>query len=255
MLHVRRIRRIRRIRRHTAAYGGNFEAATTPPAALLADQLSLATVQPNRASLSCSRVLRSHAVRAPAVRRYWEQTYHMRSELGRGDNLLGFKGLGGEGARGTSVFCPVLTEMMYRWFCPAGGSILDPFAGGCVRGCVAARLGLRYVGLDLSAEQIVENRRQAALMRDIAERAGARWAAAAAHRLVRRYSPPPHAPTQPNTPPPPPPQIRPNSAGGGRLAGSQPTRAIWRSWRKCQHESTSSSRARRALQPPVQLIG
>ena len=79
-------------------------------------------------------------------RKFWETEYGMHSELGRGDNLLGFKGLGCDGARGTSVFCPVLTELMYRWFCPPGGTVLDPFAGGCVRGCVAARLGLQYYG-------------------------------------------------------------------------------------------------------------
>ena len=52
--------------------------------------------------------------------------------MGRADNLLGYKGLGGASARGTSVFCPVLCELMLRWFCPAGGSVLDPFAGGSV---------------------------------------------------------------------------------------------------------------------------
>ena len=84
------------------------------------------------------------------------------SERGRGDNLIGYKGLGAAEARGTSVFCPVLTELMLRWFCPPGGAVLDPFAGGSVRGVVAARLGLRYYGVDLSREQVAENRTQAA---------------------------------------------------------------------------------------------
>lgn len=39
---------------------------------------------------------------------------------------------------GTSIFDPVLCELAYRWFTPADGSILDPFAGGSVRGIVAA---------------------------------------------------------------------------------------------------------------------
>ena len=30
---------------------------------------------------------------------------------------------------GTSIFDPVLCEIAYRWFCPEGGAILDPFAG------------------------------------------------------------------------------------------------------------------------------
>ena len=108
-------------------------------------------------------------------RTFWETTYPITSELGRADNLIGYKGLGGSGTRGTSVFCPVLTELMYRWFCPAGGSVLDPFAGGSVRGCVAARTGLRYVGVDLSAAQVDENRRQANDCRRVARANGARW--------------------------------------------------------------------------------
>lgn len=58
---------------------------------------------------------------------------------------------------GQSIFDPVLCEMAYLWFCPAGGRILDPFAGGSVRGIVAAYLGYRYVGIDLSQDQILAN--------------------------------------------------------------------------------------------------
>lgn len=62
---------------------------------------------------------------------------------------------------GTSVFDPVLCELAYRWFCPPGGLILDPFAGGSVRGIVAGMLGRHYIGIDLSARQIAANRDQA----------------------------------------------------------------------------------------------
>ncbi|MCK4513365.1 hypothetical protein KAW64_16570, partial [bacterium] len=62
---------------------------------------------------------------------------------------------------GTSIFDPVLCELVYRWFCPPGGTVLDPFAGGSVRGIVASVLGRRYVGIDLSEEQIEANREQA----------------------------------------------------------------------------------------------
>jgi len=62
---------------------------------------------------------------------------------------------------GTSIFDPVLCELAYRWFCPPGGTVLDPFAGGSVRGIVASKLGRRYVGIDLSERQIEANRRQA----------------------------------------------------------------------------------------------
>ena len=62
---------------------------------------------------------------------------------------------------GTSIFDPVLSELMCRWFCPLGGTILDPFAGGSVRGIVASKLGYRYVGVELRAEQLVANTEQA----------------------------------------------------------------------------------------------
>jgi DNA modification methylase len=50
---------------------------------------------------------------------------------------------------------------VYRWFCPEGGAILDPFAGGSVRGIVAAQLGRAYTGIDLRPEQIAANEEQA----------------------------------------------------------------------------------------------
>lgn len=62
---------------------------------------------------------------------------------------------------GTSIFDPVLCELAYRWFSPVGGIVLDPFAGGSVRGIVASILGRGYVGIDLSEHQIAENRTQA----------------------------------------------------------------------------------------------
>jgi DNA modification methylase len=66
-----------------------------------------------------------------------------------------------ESYTGTSIFDPVLCELAYRWFCPAGGSVLDPFAGGSVRGVVASKLGLQYVGIELRQEQIEANEAQA----------------------------------------------------------------------------------------------
>jgi hypothetical protein len=63
---------------------------------------------------------------------------------------------------GTSIFDPVLTELCYRWFCPPHGHILDPFAGGSVRGIVASVLGYTYTGHELREEQVAANRAQAA---------------------------------------------------------------------------------------------
>ena len=61
----------------------------------------------------------------------------------------------------TSIFDPVLCEIMYRWFCPKDGTILDPFAGGSVRGIVANYLGYKYTGIDIRAEQVNSNNEQA----------------------------------------------------------------------------------------------
>lgn len=61
---------------------------------------------------------------------------------------------------GTSIFDPVLCELAYRWFSPAGGVILDPFSGGSVRGIVAAKTGRQYIGCDLRPEQVEANRAQ-----------------------------------------------------------------------------------------------
>ncbi len=70
---------------------------------------------------------------------------------------------------GTSIFDPVLTELCYRWFCPKGGLILDPFAGGSVRGLVAGLLGYRYHGIDLRPEQIAANEAQLAAIAPAAD--------------------------------------------------------------------------------------
>jgi len=67
----------------------------------------------------------------------------------------------GKMAPGTSVFDPVLCEICYSWFNIKGGTILDPFAGGSVRGIVAEKLGYKYTGIDLSEKQITANREQA----------------------------------------------------------------------------------------------
>lgn len=62
---------------------------------------------------------------------------------------------------GGSVFCPVLCELAYTWFSPKNGVVLDPFAGGSVRGIIASQLGRKYVGVELRPEQVEANREQA----------------------------------------------------------------------------------------------
>lgn len=60
-----------------------------------------------------------------------------------------------------SIFDPALCEVLYHWFCEDGGTILDPFAGGSVRGIVANYLGYKYSGIDIREEQVESNREQA----------------------------------------------------------------------------------------------
>ena len=98
----------------------------------------------------------------------------IRGEVGRGDELT-YTGAAKsfdhyrvkEGTRsetqeqGTSIFDPVCVELCYLWFSPEGGQVVDPFAGGSVRGIVAGALGRRYWGCDLRPEQIAANEAQA----------------------------------------------------------------------------------------------
>lgn len=106
-------------------------------------------------------------------KRRWQQL-GMKSEVGRASDLT-YTGAASkfdyyrvkEGKRettdeqSTSIFDPALTELMYNWFCPEGGLILDPFAGGSVRGIVANYLSYKYTGLELRQEQVDSNREQA----------------------------------------------------------------------------------------------
>lgn len=81
--------------------------------------------------------------------------------LSNGTQEQPFNAQNSSNLNGTSIFDPVLCELVYQWFCPPHGTILDPFAGGSVRGIVAAQLGREYVGVDLRQEQVEANRRQA----------------------------------------------------------------------------------------------
>lgn len=68
----------------------------------------------------------------------------------------------------TSIFDPVTCELAYRWFTPPGARVLDPFAGGSVRGVTASVLARWYYGVELRPEQVEANRTQAHLGTDIA---------------------------------------------------------------------------------------
>ncbi len=84
----------------------------------------------------------------------------IKSEDGRGENLLNLSPV----ARlkgGTSIFDPVLCEILIKWFSAKKDIILDPFAGGSVRGIVSSICERNYIGIDISKEQIQANLKQA----------------------------------------------------------------------------------------------
>jgi len=95
----------------------------------------------------------------------------IKSELGRNsksknrlsDSGGSLKSIENNEKKGTyeSIFDPSLCEIMYHWFCPKGGNILDPFAGGSVRGIVANYMNYHYTGIELRGEQVESNREQA----------------------------------------------------------------------------------------------
>lgn len=97
-------------------------------------------------------------------KRTWKKL-GIKSEVGRSDSLAfdrqkspGYmqKAIDGAGG-GTSIFDPALCEVLYTWFSNTGGHVLDPFAGGSVRGVVAHKLGRAYTGIELRAEQVAAN--------------------------------------------------------------------------------------------------
>jgi DNA modification methylase len=86
----------------------------------------------------------------------------IQSEKGRDDKTLSHMAALAKKVSGSilpleSIFDPVLCEIMYRWFCPTGGQIFDPFAGGSVRGIIAGILDYNYTGIDLRQEQVDAN--------------------------------------------------------------------------------------------------
>lgn len=79
---------------------------------------------------------------------------------GGGPNTAYKRGFKNQKSSGTSVFDPVLCELMYVWFCPEGGQVVDPFAGGSVRGIISAFLNKPYWGCELRKEQVEANIQQ-----------------------------------------------------------------------------------------------
>ena len=80
--------------------------------------------------------------------------------FGGQDRLNALMGGNPDDMNATSIFDPVLCELGYSWVSPKDGVVLDPFAGGSVRGVVASKLGRQYIGIELRAEQVAAYRQQ-----------------------------------------------------------------------------------------------
>lgn len=71
------------------------------------------------------------------------------------DDYYGLKSVGS-----ISTFDPFLCEILIKWFSNENMNILDPFAGGVVRGAVSTILHRHYDGIDISKEQLAHNNEQ-----------------------------------------------------------------------------------------------
>lgn len=102
-------------------------------------------------------VLRQDSKPWQARKQYWDGLGA--DDLGPRRHAAGMMATGRHGAisGGVSRFDPHLAELLLTWFCPPGGAVVDPFAGGPVRGLVAGALGRPYVGVDLLDEQVAAN--------------------------------------------------------------------------------------------------
>lgn len=60
-----------------------------------------------------------------------------------------------------SIIDPVLCEIMYKWFTPKKGLVINPMAGGSTGGLVAAYLDYKFIGIEIRQEQVDTNVTQA----------------------------------------------------------------------------------------------
>ena len=96
---------------------------------------------------------------------YYEQKNKIEAQLGRKLSAKEFeekylvmpKNKSSVTNTGTSTFDPALCELLYLWFSKEGDAVIDPFAGGSVRGIVACELKRNYVGVDIRQEQVDAN--------------------------------------------------------------------------------------------------
>jgi len=95
-------------------------------------------------------------------KKFWIEEIGINSGEGRDDNLIFHNAkLALKNTRDTSIFDPVLCEILIKWYSKEGDDILDPFAGGSVRGIVSSLCNRKYTGVDLSSRQVEANKMQA----------------------------------------------------------------------------------------------
>lgn len=121
---------------------------------------------------------------------WWQGRRRMYVDAGIASNIgrEGVRTFGSDGATddvsmkidavsgGLSIFDPVLSEIINRWWMVPDAIVVDPFAGGSVRGIVSGMWGRHYIGIDISPKQLTANRQQKHAMRsEIAPGTNVTW--------------------------------------------------------------------------------
>jgi hypothetical protein len=130
-------------------------------------------VRPKPAGALANRYIAPPFSVLDAKQGYWQERKAMwlslglRSELGRDVHTLAPTNWDqpDRSPDAPSVFDPVLCECLYQWYTSQRQTVVDPFAGGSVRGIVAGFMQRNYWGCDLSADQIKANEKQASELR------------------------------------------------------------------------------------------
>ena len=90
-------------------------------------------------------------------KKFWTEQIGINSGEGRDKDLLFTNAKVSLRGKDTSIFDPVLCEILVKWFSTINDVVLDPFAGGSVRGIVASLYNREYIGVDLSKRQVEAN--------------------------------------------------------------------------------------------------
>ena len=83
-------------------------------------------------------------------KRIWQEI-GIKSEVGRDAAVINMDSTSkkNNSTNYVSIFDPALCEVLYHWFCPEGGTILDPFAGSSTTGIASLKHNRNFIGIDL----------------------------------------------------------------------------------------------------------